>query len=103
MRCKNIFFLQTETARNRNGCNGVERKEDSWVSAGEENDPASNAGRPVRPYKYSRFHQSKMEGACMETTIIFFPEYYLLGYPFFLLMPHLLPGGVGTQKVGPWR
>jgi len=39
----------------------------------------------------------------METTIIFFPEYYLLGVLFFLLMPHFLPSGVKIQGVGPWR
>ncbi len=38
----------------------------------------------------------------MGPTIIFFPEYYLLGILFFLLMPHLLPSGVKIQGGGPW-
>jgi len=39
----------------------------------------------------------------METMIIFFPEYYLLGSLFFLLRPYFLPGVVKIQGVGPWR
>jgi hypothetical protein len=39
----------------------------------------------------------------METTIIFFQEYYLLGCLFFLLLSYFLPDSVKTEEVGPWR
>lgn len=39
----------------------------------------------------------------MDTMIIFFPQYYLLGCLFFLLRPYFSPRGVRIQGVGPWR